>query len=89
MIPLTIADFFKAADGIFQLGDFTRNAQEYFGHQERLRQEAFDTASAMHDQLVRFAQFVDTENGDDVLQFAIALESRLHATSHCVVVAPT
>ena len=29
-------------------------------------------------QLVLFAQFIDTENGDDVLQIAIALQHRLH-----------
>ena len=33
----------------------------------------------MHDQLILFAQLVDTQNRDDVLQFAIALQDLLNA----------
>ena len=36
------------------------------------------------DQLVLFGQFVDAEDGDDVLQFAVALEDRLHPAGHVV-----
>ena len=39
----------------------------------------------MHHQFVLFAQFVDTEDGNDVLQFAVALERALHAAGDLVV----
>ena len=45
---------------------------------ERLAEEALDLAGPADDQLVFFAQFVDAEDGDDVLQIAVALEHRLH-----------
>ena len=55
------------------------------GHEERLRQEPLDAAGPVHDQLVLFAQFVDAEDGDDVLQFAVPLQDRLHAAGDGVV----
>ena len=86
MIPLAVADFFKASDGVGQRGDFSSFAGEDFGDQERLGQEAFDTSSATHDCLVFLAQFVNPENRDDVLEFAIPLEGALNAS--CDVVMP-
>ncbi len=77
--------FLRSCEWCLERGDFTGDAQEHFGHQKRLRQETFDTTSTMHNQLVVFAQFIDTENGDDVLQFAITLQSRLHASSNRIV----
>src|SRR3546814_3297908 len=35
--------------------------------------------------LVFGRQFVHTQNGDDVAQFFVALQSLLHAASHCIV----
>ena len=58
-----------------------------FGHEERLRQEPLDAAGAVHDLLVLFAQFVDAEDGDDVLQFAVPLQDLLHAAGDVVVLA--
>ena len=85
VVPLAVADFFEAADRFGQRRDLARLAGEHFGHEERLRQEPLDAAGAMHDQLVVFAQFVDAENRDDVLQFAVALQNRLHAAGDVVV----
>ena len=39
----------------------------------------------MHDLLVFFAQLVDAEDGDDVLQFAVALQDLLHPAGDVVV----
>ena len=80
VIPLAVADFFEAANRVFQRGDFTWLAGEDFGHEERLREESLDTTSTMHDQLVFFRQLVDTENRDDVLLLAVALQGRLHTS---------
>ena len=73
MIPFAIANFLEAANGLCQRGDFTLLAREHFSDQERLGQESFDTTSTLYNCLVNFAQFIHTENRDDVLQFSISL----------------
>ena len=73
VIPLAVAKFLEAADRVFERRDLTRLAGEDFGDQKRLRQEAFDAAGTVDDQLIFFRQFVDTENRDDILQFAVTL----------------
>ena len=70
-----------SASGVY----FAGLAGELLGDEERLRQEPLDLAGALHDQLVLFAQFVDAEDRDDVLQFAVALEDLLHAAGDGVV----
>jgi hypothetical protein len=50
------------------------NAGELLGDVERLAKEALDLAGAADDQLVLFAQLVHAEDGDDVLQVAVALQ---------------
>ena len=52
---------------------------ECLGHDERLRQELLDAPGPVHHLLVFFAQFINTQNGDDVLQFTITLQDLLHA----------
>ncbi len=79
VVPFAVADFFEAADRFGQRRDLARLAGEHFGDQERLRQEPLDAAGALHDELVLFGKFVDAEDRDDVLQFAVALQNRLHA----------
>lgn len=51
---------------------------------ERLREEVADAPCAGDDEFVFFAELVDAENGDDVLQFLIALQQLLHPASHFV-----
>ena len=41
-------------------------------------------AGAVDDQFVLFAQFIHTENGDDILKFTISLERRLDFTGNVV-----
>ena len=78
MVPLAVAQLLEAADRVGQRRDLARLAGEHLGHEERLRQESLDAAGAVHDLLVLFAQFLDAEDGDDVLQFAVALQDLLH-----------
>ena len=85
MIPLAVTQLFKAANRIFQRSDLPRLTGKHFRHQERLREESFDAASAVYDQFVLFRQFVDTKNRDDILEFAVTLQSRLNAASNIVV----
>ena len=49
------------------------------------RQEAFDAACSMHDQTIFFTQFIHTQNRDDVLEFSVALQRGLNASSDRVV----
>jgi hypothetical protein len=55
------------------------HAGELFGHVEGLGEEALDLAGAGHGQAVFFGQFVHAQDGDDVLQFLVALQDLLHA----------
>ena len=85
VIPLAVTQFFKAFDRFIARSDLPLLTGERFGDEERLRQEALDASSAMHDEFVFFALFIDTENCDDVLKFAVSLQNLLHATSNLVV----
>jgi len=49
-----------------------------------LREEAFDFAGARDGLLVVVRKFFDTENGDNVLQFLVALQHGFHGASHGV-----
>ena len=53
---------------------------------ERLRQEALDLARALHEHAVLVGELVDAEDGDDVLQLAVALQHVLDLVGHVVVV---
>src|SRR5947207_8843717 len=68
VIVLAFADGTEALDGVGEIDELAGRTGEYFGHEERLRQEALDLAGAGHGDLVLFGQFVHAENGDDVLQ---------------------
>ena len=50
-----------------------------------LTHETLDPASPMDHHFVLFAQLVDAQNRDDVLEFTIALQNRLHAAGDGVV----
>jgi hypothetical protein len=60
-------------------------AGELLGDVERLRQEALDLAGARDGKFLIFAQFVHAENGDDVLQIFVSLQSSLHHLGDVVV----
>ncbi len=85
MIVFTRKNALEAGNRILQGDIFAGGAGEHFRNVERLGQEALDFPRAGHRLLVFFGQFIHTENGDDVLQFLVALQNRLHATGHVVV----
>ena len=85
VIPLAVTQLFKAANGVFQRSDLTRLAGKHFRDQKRLRQESLDAASAVYDQFVLLGQFINTKNRDDILEFAVSLQSRLNAASNVIV----
>ena len=84
MIPLAVADFLEAADRVGKLRVLARLAGEHLGDEERLRHEPLDSPGTMHDQLVVFGQFVDTQDGNDIAQFFVALKALLHAAGDVV-----
>src|SRR5262245_11627763 len=79
VVPLAVAEFLEAADRLGQRGDITRLAGKRLRDDERLRQESLDPPGSRHDLPVLFAQFLDAENRNDVLQLAVSLQDRLHA----------
>src|SRR5438128_1819318 len=82
VVPFAVAQLFEAADRLGQRRDLAGLVGERLGNQERLRQELLDPASAVHDLLVFFAQLLDAEDGDDVLQLAVTLQNLLHTPGH-------
>src|SRR5690606_13222957 len=85
VVVLAVQDRLEAGEGIFQRNVLAGCAGEYFGNREGLREETFDFTGAVYGELVVFAQLVHAEDGDDVLQFLVALQDRLYATGHVVV----
>src|SRR5690606_37656243 len=85
VIVLTGQDAGETTDGLLQRHVLAGGTGEHFGHVERLRQEALDLTGAGHQLLVGLGQLVHTQDGDDVLQFLVALQHVLHAARGVVV----
>src|SRR5688500_10570454 len=75
----------EALDGLLAGDVLRRRAGEDFGDAVVLREVALDAACAGDRQLVVLRQLFDTENRDDVLQVAVALQDSLHLTGGSVV----
>src|SRR5579864_54593 len=73
IVVLAFDNILKALYRICHLHVAPRRAGELLGHVERLRQEALDLARPRHRQFLIFAEFVDAENCDDVLQVFVGL----------------
>jgi hypothetical protein len=80
-----VAELFEGADGVFARAVDAGVAGEDFGDEEGLGEEALDFAGAADDDFVVFRQLVDAENGDDILEVAVALEDHLDAAGDFVV----
>src|SRR5690606_11877777 len=80
MIVIASAKALEALDGVGEIDQLARRTGEDFGHEERLRQEAFDLAGAGDGELVFFRQFVHAQDRDDVLKGLVALQDRLNLT---------
>ncbi len=75
---LAIQNFTETAHGVTSLHVFTIQAMEFLSHKHRLTQETLNFTGAGNQHLVIFAQFVNTKNGDDVLQVVVFLQNLLH-----------
>ena len=82
---LACKDFLEASDGFLQRYISTWGACELFSYEERLRQESLDLSCASNDDLVVIRKFFHTEDGDDILQFFVALQNSLYAAGYFVV----
>jgi hypothetical protein len=76
VVALAVAEALEGVDRLLERECDALEAGEDFGDVEGLREEALDLAGAADGPLVLFAQFVDAEDGDDVLEVLVALEDR-------------
>src|SRR6476661_1878002 len=86
VVQLAVADGCEALHGVLDGNRGALDAGELLGGVGVLRQELLDAACTRHHDLVLFGEFVDTEDGDDVLEFLVLLQDLLHADSRVVVV---
>src|SRR5579871_6155059 len=79
---------FEGADGLLERHVFAGQAGELFRDTERLRHELLHAAGAGDDQFVVVGEFVNAEDGDNVLKLFVALQDLLHAARHLIVLLP-
>lgn len=78
-------DFLEASDGFFQRYISSWGTGELFSYEEWLRQESLNLSGAGNDDFVVVGKFFHTEDGDDILQFFVALQNSLYAAGYFVV----
>src|SRR6185437_10764288 len=84
-VHFAIHDHVETTDRLVNGNQHPFEAGELFSHVEGLGQEALHFTGAGNGHLIFVAQLVQTEDGDDVLQFFITLEDQLHAVGSIVV----
>src|SRR3954464_3071908 len=84
-IAFAIDDHLETLDGVLERYVLARRTGEVLRHGERLRQEALDLARPRDHQFVFGRKLVHAEDGDDVSQFFVALQGRLHLARGAVV----
>src|SRR5699024_5865690 len=75
MVDLAGAKLVEALDRVGKRHRRTGNLSELLSGVGVLRQELLDATSTVDDELVLFAEFVDAEDGDDVLQLLVLLQN--------------
>src|SRR6266571_7986546 len=85
-VAFAVDDHLEALDGVLERDVLARRAGEVLRHGEGLRQEALDFARAGDGLLVLGRQLVHAQNRDDVAQFLVALQRRLHRARGVVVI---
>ena len=78
-------NFAETLDGVLNFDVTPGFACELFGDEEGLGQELLNLSGPRNDQLVVLREFVDTQNGDDVLKVFLLLQNLLHRPRHVVV----
>ena len=85
LVVLAVEDLAERAHGLVDRHVDARRAGELLGHVEGLAEEALDLARALDGDLVLVGELVDAEDGDDVLQLAVALQGLLDLGGDVVV----
>src|ERR671916_279408 len=85
LVVPTLDDLLERADRVLQLDELALEAGELLGDEERLREEALDSARPPDDDLVLLGELVDAEDGDDVLELLVALQDVLDLLGDLVV----
>ena len=85
LVELAVDEGLERFDGLVGRHVLTLQAGEHLGDEERLGQESLHLAGPVHGEAVLLGQFVEAEDGDDVLQLLVALQRLLHATGDVVV----
>src|SRR5579863_1748827 len=81
-----VDNFLEAADRVGQLDILAWKTGKRLRHVKRLREEPLNLACPRHDQLVVVAQFVDAQNGDNVLQVLVPLQNAFYRLGSVVVI---
>src|SRR5215472_623677 len=84
VVVLAFNDCFES---FHRVGDFhvaSLRTGKLLGHMEGLREETLNLAGTRNRELLIFAQFVDTENGDDILQIFVRLQRLLHRLGYVI-----
>merc|ERR1712119_146012 len=84
VVTRTRQNFFEIVDSGFQINKGSSCASEDFGNEEWLREETLHLACTGDGKLVLIAQFVHTQDRDDVLERFVVLQDLLCASSHIV-----
>ena len=58
--------------------------RKLLGHKERLGKEALNLARPRHRQLILFGEFIDAQDGNDVLEVLVFLQDGFHGPRHAV-----
>ena len=70
--------------GIFYIDHYTRYSRELFSYRKRLGKEPLDASGTVDGQTIFIREFIHPKNGNDVLQFLVALEYLFHALGYIV-----
>ena len=81
---LSFQNLLKALNGLGKRHIAALHTSKLSCHKEWLRQESLHLTGSGHHQLILLGQFIHTQNGDDVLQFLVALQDLLHASGRLV-----
>src|SRR5699024_5622737 len=85
VVELPVSDLLEGFDGLTQRNVRAHHTGEFLGHIRVLRQELLDTPGPVDGDLVLLGEFVDSEDGDDVLQLLVLLQDTFDAVGDLVV----
>ena len=78
MVKLTLGDGVEGLDGLLERHRGAFHTGELLRHVGVLREELLDSTGAGHRDLVLFGELINTEDGNDLLEFLVLLENLLH-----------